>query len=101
MRGGKTFLSTPATSEIKTNDRGSGLSHENGSGTYITVGEADNETVLGRIVLVLCLGDQSLASIVIGLSLTPTTVLGLVAGVVGAGLDGFGERLGKWSVCQS
>jgi len=94
MRGGKTFLSTPAASEIKRMIEVQGRpSQENGSGTYITVGEADNETVLGCIVLVLRLSDQPLASIVIGLSLTPTTVLGLVAGVVGAGLDGFGERL--------
>jgi hypothetical protein len=50
-----------------------------GKKTYVLVGEADNEPVLGRIVLVLRLGDQPLTGIVIGLSLTSTTVLGLVA----------------------
>jgi hypothetical protein len=47
----------------------------------VTVGEADDETVLRRIVLVLGLGDEALASIVIGLSDTTTLVLGLVAAV--------------------
>jgi len=47
----------------------------------ITVGEADDETVLGRIVFVLGLGDKALASIVIGLSNTTALVLGLVAAV--------------------
>ncbi len=45
----------------------------------VTVGEADNETVLWRIVLVLGLGDEALASIVVGLSGTTTLVLSLVA----------------------
>ena len=45
----------------------------------VAVGEADNETVLWRIVLVLGLGDEALASIVIGLSGTATLVLSLIA----------------------
>jgi hypothetical protein len=45
----------------------------------IAVGEADDETILGRIVLVLGLGDETLASVVIGLSNTTALVLGLVA----------------------
>ena len=61
--------------------------------TYIAVGEADDETVLGRVVLVLRLGDQPLASIVVGLPLSPSAVLGLVTREVGAGLDELGERL--------
>ena len=47
----------------------------------IAVGEADDETVFGRIVLVLGLGDEALASIVVGLSDTTALVLGLVAAV--------------------
>jgi len=34
----------------------------------VAVGEADDETVLGRIVLVLGLGDEALAGVVVGLS---------------------------------
>jgi hypothetical protein len=47
----------------------------------IAVCEADDETVLWRIVLVLGLGDEALAGIVIGLSDTTALVLGLVAAV--------------------
>lgn len=60
---------------------------------YIAVGKANDEPVLGRVVLVLRLGDQPLASIVVGLSLPPSAVLGLVTREVGAGLDELGERL--------
>ena len=35
----------------------------------VLVGETDDETVLGRIVLVLGLGDQPLAGIVVGCGL--------------------------------
>jgi hypothetical protein len=59
----------------------------------VAVGEADNETVLWRIVLVLGLGDEALASIVIGLSGTATLVLSLIATVVRGVLDQLGERL--------
>jgi len=38
-----------------------------------------NKTVLASRVLVLGLGDQALTGIVVGLSLTTTAVLGLVA----------------------
>jgi hypothetical protein len=44
----------------------------------VAVGEADDEAVLGRIVLVLGLGRQALAGIVVGLSLSATLVLDLV-----------------------
>lgn len=47
----------------------------------VAVGEADNHAVLGRIVLVLGLGDQALTGIVVGLALTTTAVLGLIAAV--------------------
>jgi hypothetical protein len=45
----------------------------------VTVGESNHEAVLGRIVLVLGLGDETLACIVIGLSNTTALVLRLVA----------------------
>lgn len=48
----------------------------------ITVGEAYNETVFGGVVLVLGLGYETLASIVICLSCTTALVLGLVATVL-------------------
>lgn len=48
-------------------------------GNNVAVGEADDESVLGRIVLVLGLGDQALAGIVIGLALSAALVLDLVA----------------------
>ena len=63
--------------------------------TYIAVREADNQTVFGRVVLVLRLSDQPLAGIVVGLSLSSSAVLGLVSREVGAGLDELGERLQK------
>ena len=44
----------------------------------IAIRETDDETILGRIVLVLGLGDETLAGVVVGLSLTTTLVLGLV-----------------------
>lgn len=50
-------------------------------GDDVAVGEADNESVLGGVVLVLGLGDQALASIVVGLSLSSALVLGLEAAV--------------------
>lgn len=52
--------------------RGDNLSND------VAVGEADDETVLGRIVLVLGLGGQALAGIVIGLALAAALVLDLV-----------------------
>lgn len=46
---------------------------------HVAVGEADDQAVLGSVVLVLGLGDQTLTSIVVGLSLSAAAVLGLVA----------------------
>ena len=48
-------------------------------GDDVAVGETDDQTVLGRIVLVLGLGDQALASVVVGLTLAAAAVLSLVA----------------------
>ena len=45
----------------------------------VAVGEADDEAVLGRPILVLGLSDEALAGVVVGLSFPPALVLGLVA----------------------
>lgn len=45
----------------------------------VAVGEANDQAVLGGVVLVLGLGDQALASVVVGLSRSSTAVLDLVA----------------------
>lgn len=57
---------------VTANLRGDDLSDD------VAVGEADDETVLGRIVLVLGLGGQALAGIVVGLALSAALVLDLV-----------------------
>lgn len=59
----------------------------------IGVSDTDNETVLGGVVLVLVLDDQTLTSIVIGLSLTATTILNLETLVVGSIFNDFVENL--------
>lgn len=56
----------------------------------VPVGEADNQAVLGGVVLVLGLGDQALAGIVIGLALSAALVLDLVPREVRIVLDQFG-----------
>lgn len=48
-------------------------------GDDVAVGEADDQTVLGRGVLVLGLGDEALTGVVVGLTLATALVLGLVA----------------------
>ena len=45
----------------------------------VAVCEADDEAVLGSIVLVLGLGDEALTGVVVGLSLTSSLVLSLEA----------------------
>lgn len=45
----------------------------------VAVGEADNQAVLGGVVLVLGLGDKALTGVVVGLTLSSAAVLGLVA----------------------
>lgn len=45
----------------------------------VLVGEADNQAVLGGVVLVLGLGDEALSGVVIGLALLAALVLSLVA----------------------
>jgi len=70
------FVGVRSTENLVTRDFGGHDLHDN-----VAVGEADDETVLGRIVLVLGLGDEALASIIIGLSDTTALVLGLVAAI--------------------
>jgi hypothetical protein len=70
------FVGVGSGEDLVTSDLGGYDLHND-----VAVGEADDETVLGRIVLVLGLGDEALASIVIGLSDTTALVLGLVAAV--------------------
>ena len=48
----------------------------------ILVGEADNETILGSVVFILGLGDETLAGVVVGLSCSTTLVLGLEAAML-------------------
>ena len=59
----------------------------------VSVSDTDNEAVLGSVVLVLVLDDQALASIVVSLSFTATTVLDLVAFEVSFILLDLDERL--------
>lgn len=59
----------------------------------VGVGEADNEAILAGVVLVLVLDDQTLAGIIIGLSLTTTTILYLEALKVGFIFDTLDKRL--------
>jgi hypothetical protein len=48
-------------------------------GDDVLVGEADDQAVLGGVVLVLGLGDEALAGVVVGLAGASALVLGLVA----------------------
>lgn len=59
----------------------------------VGVGAADDETVLGGVVLVLVLDDEALTGIVVGLTLTATTVLDLETLEVGGVLDELNEWL--------
>jgi len=51
----------------------------------ILIGEANDEAVFGGIVFVLGLGDETLASVVVGFTCTTTLVLGLKATVLVSG----------------
>ena len=57
------------------------------------VGEANDQTVLGGLVLVLGLADQALALAVVRLSFATTTELDLVAAVVALAFEYFDKRL--------
>jgi hypothetical protein len=58
----------------------------------LLVGEPNNEPVLGRVVLVLGLGDQSLPGVVVGLSFSSPPGLDLEPGEVGRVLLELDER---------
>mmetsp|Transcript_67502 Transcript_67502/g.119309 ORF Transcript_67502/g.119309 Transcript_67502/m.119309 type:complete len:234 (+) Transcript_67502:635-1336(+) len=60
------------------------------------VGDADHQAVLRRHVLVLGLSHKALAGIVVGLALTTTAKLDLVALEVSLVLDNLGERHLVW-----
>jgi hypothetical protein len=45
----------------------------------VSVGESNDETVLGRVVFVLGLGNEALAGVVVGLACSSTLVFGLEA----------------------
>jgi hypothetical protein len=53
----------------------------------LRVGESDNESVLGRVVFILILDDQSLSGIIIGLPFSSPAVLGLESLEIGRSLD--------------
>lgn len=55
-------------------------------GNDVLVGESHNQSVLGGVVLGLVLGDQTLTSVVVGLTLTTTSVRGLESRVVSGSL---------------
>ncbi len=59
----------------------------------VSVGETNDKTVLGSVVLVLGLRNETLAGVVVGTTLASTTVLDLVAREVGGRLDSLDERL--------
>ena len=48
----------------------------------VFIGETNNEAVLGSVVFVLGLSDETLAGVIVGLSCSATLVLGLVAAVL-------------------
>jgi len=60
----------------------------------IAVGEADDKTVLGAVVLVLVLNNQTLTGVVVRLSLATSTELGLVTLIVSVVLDDLMESHG-------
>mmetsp|Transcript_31028 Transcript_31028/g.74978 ORF Transcript_31028/g.74978 Transcript_31028/m.74978 type:complete len:274 (-) Transcript_31028:85-906(-) len=63
---------------------------------HLRVGEPDDETVLGRLVLVLVLGAQTLTLTVVGLTFTATTELDLVPRKVRLGLLDLDESFSFW-----
>jgi hypothetical protein len=54
----------------------------------VTVGDADDESVLWTVVLVLVLDDQSLSGLVVSLTLSSSSELSLVSLEVRLVLDG-------------
>lgn len=63
--------------------------------TDVLVGASDNHAVLGRVVFVLGLNDETLASIVVGLTLTTPAELDLEPLEVRLAFNELDERLEK------
>ena len=71
------FMSVRSAEDLIASDlRGDDLTDD------ILVGEANNEAILGSVVFIFCLGDETLAGVVVGLSCSTTLVLSLVAAMV-------------------
>ena len=66
----------------------------------ILIGEADNEAILGSVVLVLGLGDETFAGVVVGLPFSTTLVLGLVAAAPSSVASCLTECLQMNSTCS-
>lgn len=71
------LVAVSGSEDLVTGDLGGHDLHNN-----VAVGETNDEPVLRSIVLVLGLGDETLASVVIGLSLLTTLVLSLVTTIL-------------------
>ena len=68
------FMSVRSAEDLIASDfRGDDLTDD------ILVGEANDEAILGSVVFIFCLGDETLAGVIIGLSCSTALVLGLVA----------------------
>ena len=71
------FMSVRSAEDLIASDlRGDDLTDD------VLVGEANNEAILGSVVFIFCLGDETLAGVVISLSCSTTLVLGLVTAVL-------------------
>ena len=71
------FMSVRSAEDLIASDlRGDDLTDD------VLVGEANNEAILGSIVFIFGLGDETLAGVVISLSCSTTLVLGLVAAML-------------------
>lgn len=65
----------------------------------VLVGRADNHPVLGRVIFVLVLDDETLASIVVCLALAAPAELDLEPLEVRLVLDKLYERLKEFAIC--
>ena len=71
------FVGVSSTEDFVAGDLGG-----NNLADDISIGEADDEAVFGSVIFVLGLGDQTLASIVVGFTRPTALVFGLVPAVV-------------------
>ena len=71
------FMSVRSAEDlIASNLRGDDLTDD------ILISEANNEAILGSVVFIFCLGDETLAGVVVGLACSTTLVFGLVAAML-------------------